>query len=285
MNHFCIITNEKKDRDLAVTKKIQEFLEKNGKTCTTLVAKDRNGGAYTDKNSVPEDVDCVISLGGDGTLIQAARDMAGRDVAFVGVNLGTLGFLADVERDTLEESMVRLLNGEYLIENRIMLEGEVLRKEKSSKEDSHRSLALNDVVINRAGPLSVIEYKIFVNHNFLTSYRADGVIICTPTGSTGYSLSAGGPIIEPGSKMMMITPICAHTLNARSILLRPEDEVTIEADWDSGETYVEASFDGEDHVKLRSKDAIRIAVSEKTTAFVRLSEESFVTLLSRKLGG
>lgn len=279
MNCFYLITNQEKDKELKVTKMIKDFLTDNGRKCIVHCAQEKAQGFYTEVSAVPKEVDCVIVLGGDGTLIQAAHDMVSRNLPLLGVNLGTLGFLADVELEQWKPSLQSLLNGEYEMEERMMLEGRV-----TSSMGSTESIALNDVVINRYGRLRIMEYKIYVNEQYLCSYRADGIIVSTPTGSTGYSLSAGGPIVEPRARMMVLTPICPHTLNTRSIVLSAEDCVRIETvggNFD-GQKIAEATFDGSDSVLLDAGDSVRVAASPKTTKLIRIHKESFITTLGRK---
>lgn len=280
MENFYIIANTEKDIDLQISHRVETFLKKHGKKCLIHAAGEKCHGTYTQEGSVPLDVDCVIVLGGDGTLIQAARDMVNRDVVLLGVNLGTLGFLADIETDTLEDSLEHLICGEYETEERMMLSGTV-----QSNQQTSSSIALNDVVINRYGPLKIVDFRVHVNGKMLVSYRADGIIISTPTGSTGYSLSAGGPIIEPRAKMILITPICPHTLNARSIILSPEDIIKIEVVQGNGvgTGVAEVSFDGTANVRMHAGDSVTISVSDKITKLCKLNKESFFTVLGNKI--
>ena len=145
--------------------------------------------------------------------------------------------------------------------------------------------ALNDIVIARSGPLQIIKFNIFVNGQFLNDYSADGVIVTTPTGSTGYNLSAGGPLVEPGARLIVLTPICPHSLNQRSIVLSPEDviEIQIPARGESGNQNVEASFDGSHVIPLGTGDRLRIVRSEETTEFLKLGQGSFLDVLHRKM--
>lgn len=261
MDNFYVITNELKDRDHAITDRVVGCLKRLGKH------------VYTDL--APDNTECVIALGGDGTLIQAARDMADRDVTFVGVNMGTLGFLTDVDPSSIEDTIEKLVRGEYVIEERMML--------YNLMNGTDEYWSLNDVVVTRSGPIQIIEYRIYVNDRLLSTFRADGVLVSTPTGSTGYNLSAGGPIISPMSDIMVVTPICAHTLNSRSIILPGSDRVRIEASWRGEEGCANLSFDGEENIPLKMGDYVTVTKSTKTTKIIRFNQESFVTALSRKL--
>lgn len=279
MKHFQIITNETKDPQLTLTGDIRQYIEKCGGKCSVFVCDPTKNIPQTIQ--VPADVACVLVLGGDGTLLKAARDTAGTDIPVLGINLGTLGFLAEVEKNHYEEAIDRIFAGEYQTEKRMMLSGNVLRQGK----ETFFAKALNDITITRCGSLQIIRFSVYVNHQFLCKMSADGMIMATPTGSTGYNMSAGGPVIEPGAKMIVLTPICAHTLSARSIILRAEDEIEIEIDRgrDGTQLTVEASFDGNEKVPMVTGDRIIIRKSDETTAFMKLNELSFVEALHRKM--
>ncbi len=241
----------------------------------------KEGYRYTDSCQVPEDTQCVITLGGDGTLIQAARDLAGRRIPMLGVNLGNLGYLTQVGR---QEEMAGLLDDlmsdQYRLERRMMLKGIVLRKGTVIKED----LALNEVVIARREMLQLLKLRVFVNGEPLHQYQADGMIVATPTGSTAYNLSAGGPIVEPTANMTILTPICSHALNGRSIVLSSEDRIEIEVlgNQEKGQAAV---FDGDTFVHLKVGDRLRIERSETETILVKLRAGSFLDNLRSKLAG
>lgn len=241
----------------------------------------KEGYRYTDSCQVPEDTQCVITLGGDGTLIQAARDLAGRRIPMLGVNLGNLGYLTQVGR---QEEMAGLLDDlmsdQYRLERRMMLKGIVLRKGTVIKED----LALNEVVIARREMLQLLKLRVFVNGEPLHQYQADGMIVATPTGSTAYNLSAGGPIVEPTASMTILTPICSHALNGRSIVLSSEDRIEIEVlgNQEKGQAAV---FDGDTFVHLKVGDRLRIERSETETILVKLRAGSFLDNLRSKLAG
>jgi NAD+ kinase len=285
MEHFYIITNESKDTDFQITYRIRDYLLQRGKQCTVQVngqKKLRKG--YTDSSRLGEDVDCVLVLGGDGTLLQAAVDLADLTVPFLGINLGTLGFLAEVNKDDIEGALAKLLDGEYEIEKRMMLVGYVYDALEETPKENTR--ALNDVVITRKGTLQIISFTISVNGQFLHRYSADGIIVATPTGSTGYNLSAGGPVVDPKAQLMVISPICPHSMQHSSIVLSPEDEVTItiETGHDDALQEVEAIFDGSHRVTLHTGDKIVIRRSEKTTGIVKLNKVSFLESLHNKMG-
>lgn len=155
---------------------------------------------YTNAEVMPDDVDCIIVLGGDGTLIQAARDLNERNIPLLGVNIGTLGYLTDTDMNNVYDTLNNLIDDKYEVDTRMMLDGKIYRDDKVIYED----VALNDVVLSRRGILRVIDFDIYVNGEYLNSFAADGVIVSTATGSTAYSLSAGGPIVQPNARLIMI---------------------------------------------------------------------------------
>ena len=292
MNRFYIIANSEKDKDLKTTRQIYDYLSAHGKSCTVreyqklegrLKSGDGKSVGYTNADWIPEGTECILVLGGDGTLIQAARDTVECGIPLLGINLGNLGYLAEIEKSGVLEAMDSLMADAYTLEPRMMLEGSVYRKEERNVHD----LALNDIVVNRAGALRVIDYEIYVHGEFLNRYSADGIIVSTPTGSTGYSLSAGGPIVSPMASMIVVTPICPHTLTARSIVLSGRDQVTIRlgsgrrAEWE--EAF--ATFDGEVSVPIATGDYVEIRKSEKTADILKISKISFLEVLRNKMRG
>lgn len=276
MEHFYIITNELKDQDNKTTMELKDLLETKGKSCV-LCKKDEHGNIV--KELIPKETQCVLVLGGDGTLIRAARELKGLGIPLLGVNLGTLGYLTEVEVSHMGEAVDQLCQQTPVIEERMMLRGKV----SGHDED----FALNDVVVTRQGSLRIICFSIYVNGALLNSYQADGIIVSTPTGSTGYNLSAGGPIVEPEASMIVITPICPHVLNTRSIVLSAEDEIVIELD-EGKDGYVEraaVTFDGSDFIEVHTGDQIQICMAKDKTKFLKLSNVSFLETLRRKMKG
>lgn len=284
MDRFYIITNSVKDPDLALTRQIQEHLEKNGKACIVQEHPERGDARnykYTDASLIPEDTECVLVLGGDGTLLQASRDLLERDLPLLGVNLGTLGYLAEIDNQNIITALDRLIADQYVIEDRMMLSGQARRRKKQLLQD----IALNDIVIGRDGRLRIIDFNIYVNGEFLNSYHADGIIISTPTGSTGYSLSAGGPIVSPEASLMLLTPIAPHTLNTRSIILPEEVEITIEIGGSHTGTKEGAvvTFDGDTYMRLNYGDQVVISKAAKAAKLIKINNDSFLEVLRKKM--
>ncbi|MBD5517027.1 MAG: NAD(+) kinase [Lachnospiraceae bacterium] len=275
MKKFYLITNEVKDPQGTFTKKTAAYIEAHGGEAI-CVQNERQAFQEAEESQV----DCALVLGGDGTVLRAARNMMDSAVPLLGVNLGTLGYLSEVESASVEEAIEKLLRDEYVREERMMLSGRIL-----GRENEEEQYALNDIVISRCGSLQILNVRIYVNGQFLNNYGADGVIVATPTGSTGYNLSAGGPIVEPSARLLLLTPICPHTLNTRSIVFAPEDEIEVEIPCgkDGSEQVVEANFDGSHKVTLRTGDRIVIHRADKTTGIIRLQMESFLAVLHKKM--
>lgn len=283
MKRFCIITNSDKDKNYELSCRIKDYLCENGADCVAVTETNTDSKyRYTNPENVPENIECVITIGGDGTLLQAAHDLINRDAVFLGINKGHLGFLAETGADNLNDTLDRLLSDDIKIENRMMLKGKVYRNHKLICE----SVALNDIVIHRNGGIRVSDYKVFVNNLILNEYHADGIIISTPTGSTGYNLSAGGPIVEPNAKLMVLTPICAHSINGRSIILSSKDMVSVEIcpQRNQKDDNSLVAFDGYSPLELLAGDMVVIERSDLYTKFAKLDDSSFLQILKNKMG-
>lgn len=276
MEKFYIITNYTKDGDYIITTRIKECIESYGKTCI-LCEKDDYENLRED--TIPNDIDCALVIGGDGTFIQASRKLFGREVPMLGINMGTLGYLTEVEVQNVEVAIKQLVEGAYTIENRMMLYGSV--------SYNIRDVALNDIVVTRSGALRIIHFNLYVNGEFLNSYKADGIIVSTPTGSTAYNLSAGGPIVEPTASLIVVTPICSHALNSSSIVFSGQDEIVIEIGTRRENQVEDAAiiFDGSDEIPLQTGDRIRIKKAWETAKIVKLSKISFLETLREKMKG
>ncbi len=297
MKNFCIVTNRTKDADLSFTKQLTAYLEeKKVRYCILQEINNENFG-YADYASVPEDTDCCIVLGGDGTMIQAARNLVGREIPIIGINLGTLGFMSTVELPDIKHAVDALVNDDFTIENRMMiwaarplaldeaLEAEGTSGKSLSEEENSEYIALNDVVISKGSSTRLISLNVYVNGSLVSTYNGDGVIVATPTGSTGYSLSGGGPVVTPEAELMVITPICPHTMNSRSIVTSNRDSIVITFEERNNGSREEAVvvIDGQERAGLTPGSAIKIGCSKKKTKLIRLKEYSFFKLLHAKL--
>lgn len=277
MDQFFIITNTAKDPSFTHTGMIRDYLTAKGKTCILSSDTGRQKTRDGFRADIPERTDCVIVLGGDGTMLEAAHDVFRRDIPVLGVNLGTVGYLAEIGMQEIGSFLDRLIAGDYRVEQRMMLYGGL--------GDGFSHSALNDIVIARYGSVSMNLFHVYVNGLLLNSYHADGIILSTPTGSTGYNLSAGGPIIDPVAKMILMTPICPHTMTTRSIVLSEDAVVDVEigSAHDGAVQEVEISFDNACKRRLHSGDRVTVRRSAHTTGVIRFNRISFLETLHRKL--
>lgn len=233
--------------------------------------------AEIDSTAQLSDGELVFSLGGDGTMLSTIRRVGDCGIPILGVNIGGLGFLAEFNVDELFESLEALLAGEFAVSERMMLRVEIERS--GTVIEAQR--ALNDVVIDSGTLARMLRVNAFVGDQNLTRYEADGLIVSTPTGSTGYSLSAGGPIVHPDLHVMLLTPICAHTLTVRPILLPPELTVWVELDEDRGGAGV--TIDGQVGIKLRGKDVVRVRKAADSVRLVTNPDRTYLEILKDKL--
>ncbi len=285
MKNFYLIPNMLKDLDLEITRSIIDYLNERG--CDVFLPKDlaeNAGGEWAvpiDDNRF-ESTECAIVLGGDGTIIHSARQLAQHDIPILGVNLGSLGFLAAIEEHAIFETLDAILEDRYVIENRMMLEADIYKGGKVIQE----GFALNDIVVSRMALSRMVRFSIYINDRFVNDYSADGVIVTTPTGSTAYNLSAGGPILEPQTEMMAITPICPHSLSTRSIVISCKDEVriTFEKNRSAWHNDLIITIDGQTGIQIDNDMELVIKRSGLITRLVNLHGHNFFTLLRRKLG-
>jgi NAD+ kinase len=224
--------------------------------------------------TAPTDIHLMISMGGDGAILKRTHQYHGIQAPILGINLGHLGFMADIPLSEIEESLTDLINGEYTIQNRLILEGETTQGEKS--------YAINDIVIHRGHNPSLIELSIHVDDLYLNTFQADGLIISTPNGSTAYSLAAGGPILVPSLEAIVITPISPHTISNRPIVLSSTQK--IEVKYLSHHKPVEVVTDGVDHSMLKTHETVRIHRSLKNFKLINLTKKDFFSTLRTKLG-
>ena len=270
MKRFFLITNEAKDPQGVFTKKIADVIEKRGGEAVCVANEKQALEAQGEAG-----VDCALVLGGDGTLLRAARNITDSRIPLLGINLGTLGYLAEVESACAEEAIEKLLADEFVREERMMLTGRMA----GALEEQY---ALNDIVISRCGSLQILNVRIYVNDRFLNDYCADGVIVATPTGSTAYNLSAGGPIVTPGAEMIVLTPICPHSVSSRSIILSHHDKVGIRVLENAGQKQM-AVFDGDQVMDLDAGELLEIRESGSYTTLIQLKNVSFLENIREKL--
>lgn len=284
MEHFFVITNQSKDKEQRVAKKIKEYMERRGNFCAiaTDYGQDDTKEYSTDIQEIPSNTQCVIVLGGDGTMLQAANDLATTHLPILGVNLGNLGFLTDIEEHQLMPAMDKLMKDQFVMEERMLLEGSYV--DKHGQEKKH--LALNDVVINKGHCYHLVCAKVYINGRLLDFYIADGLVISSPTGSTGYNLSAGGPVMLPTMEGIIITPVCPHSLNNRSLVVSAKDEVVVEIGSVKDETKDEGILimDGMVLETMHTGERIRIRRAAENTRFIKLNGTNFLEVFHNKLG-
>lgn len=225
--------------------------------------------------------DLAIVVGGDGTMLHVARSLTTHDIPLVGINLGRLGFLTDIASSDMCAEIDRMLDGEFTIEPRIMLDLDVVHQDRSV----HSGTALNDVVISKGELARLLEFQTYIDDEFVTSSRGDGVIVATPTGSTAYALSAGGPILHPTLPAIALVPICPHTLSNRPIVLNADSVITFEIDSvDGAQESAHVSIDGHIKYGLTGHERIHIKRAERILQLVRPFGHNHYNALRSKLG-
>lgn len=287
MKQVYLIVNTTKDQDLDFAYEVIEWLQEQEVDVfvdTKLHAEYEIGEKYLKHEHELDTIDFAIVMGGDGTIIHSARRLAQHGVPILGINLGSLGFLTQIEQCEWKESLSQVLEGKYQIQNRMMLEAKVYNNVEGTS--SSRSFGLNDVVISRMALSRMVGFSLFVNDEFVNFYSADGVILATPTGSTAYNLSAGGPILEPNGETMVVTPICPHSLGSRSLVLSSKDvvRITFEHNRRLWENDLMLTVDGQEGIKLSSDSEIIIKKSNLITRLLKLEGHNFYKALRHKLG-
>jgi NAD+ kinase len=242
----------------------------------TAQALGKSGLGYEDEK-IAEIADLVIAVGGDGTLLHAARALAGKATPILGVNLGGLGFLTEIKREEFFSALESILRNDFEVEDRMMVKAEVLRRGKVRES----FIALNDIVISMGAVARAITLEIHINGEFLGRYIADGVIVATPTGSTAYSLSGGGPIVKPGVEAMILTPICPHSLSIRPIVIPSSEIIDIAASNHKG---ILLTIDGQHSKLLIPQEVVRVSRAVERVRLIKSGERNFYELVRTKLG-
>jgi NAD+ kinase len=255
--------------------KIKDWLEKE-KGVSVYWDEEEESSKYEGPLSA-EPLDLVVVLGGDGTLLKAARLYGHREAPILGVNLGGLGFLTEISLDELRLLMDGILQGDYQTENRMVLTAGIIRE-----GEAHPVIPfLNDVVINKGAVARIIDLETSIGGQFLTSYRGDGLIVATPTGSTAYNLSAGGPILHPALKTILITPICPFTLTNRPIILQDDAVIDIRLGTKASEVWL--TFDGQVGYPLNAEDVVRVQKAVKSVRLIKTPFKNYFEILRTKL--
>lgn len=270
---IALFTNIAKNHSRPLALSMREFLEARGVTVVSEESTAQEIGATPLSEVSMEEIDIAISLGGDGTILRLFHKHPELVAPVLGINLGGLGFMADVTLEEIYPSLESLLSGQYRVDNRLMMHGRTIQNETS--------FAINDIVIHRANNPSLVDLAIHVDGNYLNTFSADGIIIATPNGSTAYSLSAGGPILTPDLDAFVITPICPHTISNRPIVLMPKKEVEVHylSEYDS----VEIVYDGFTKHLLHTGEILKITVSERRFRTVSMPHHDYFSTLRTKL--
>ncbi|MCI8422422.1 MAG: NAD(+)/NADH kinase [Lawsonibacter sp.] len=285
---IVLSSNPYRDKGLRAALEARRILERAGaKAVVCLPFSPRKGDRVELPRQLPlssleqelPNADLLICFGGDGTILHAARDATRYNLPILGVNMGSVGFMAELERGELA-LLATLAHGIPATEERMMLDVRVLRGGRVVNQD----LALNDAVISKGSMARVAELEVMADQVRVTAVTGDGVIIATPTGSTAYSMSAGGPIVEPSSKCILVTPVCAHQLAARAMALAPERVVTVQIPR-GNRKHLYLSVDGGKALRLTGGDRVEIRRSERCVRLVQLAHRSFYQVINQKLGG
>lgn len=279
MKNIGIVSNFSKDPEGIRTSAIISKIQQRGMQPLVLpeVYRVINAGKVVETESFYSLSDIILVLGGDGTLLRAARQACKYGLPVLGINMGRLGFLTEIEVSDIDLALDSILAGDYYIEQRMMLKAELVRQGGGVCQ----LIALNDIAIAKASFARIIHLKVFINDDFVGYYPADGVLVSSPTGSTAYSLSAGGPIINPAMECLLLTPICPHALNARAIVTDSKDKIRIVVADKSRDVLL--TVDGQEGVPVHKGDNIIITKAEVVTRLIRIRKRSFFNLLKDKM--
>lgn len=275
-----LIINSYKEQIIQISRQLVDVLRQQQVTVVAM-GEEANALALSPCTEAQfcEAAQIVLVIGGDGTMLRAARTVYGHEIPLLGINQGYLGFLTEVEVDHLHESMRQLLVGDYAIERRMMLSAQVYRDNQCIADVN----ALNDLVVTKGALSRIIKMELYLGEQLVERYHGDGLIFSTPTGSTGYSLSAGGPIVYPVMDLCIVSPICPHSLIARPIIFSPEHGLTLRMDSNNAPAML--TVDGQNGVELKKGDRIEIGKAKHDTYLIVLENRNFFAVLHEKLRG
>ena len=271
---------KKDDRALRKADEFERWLSQKGINLVrkeTVAPEYRKNGDPVVKNGAPADMDCVFVLGGDGTFLSASRWVGDLPVPLIGVKFGDIGFLAETVEEELYPVTEKILNNEFTIEQRCRLDVNVYRNGKEVASES----VLNDVVINKGALARLANIETYINDHYLTTYKSDGLIISTPTGSTAYSLAAGGPVIHPAVQGTIITPICPFTLTNRCMIVPNTDRIKLRLGEKTSDIVL--TFDGQVGLAIDDQDVIHIAKSPNPLNMISFAGKNYFDILKAKL--
>lgn len=280
MKKIAIVPNDGKDLELINTKKIISCLSGRAEIYMDSAYRAVGGNVnYVDADAMYDIPDVLLVLGGDGTILQRAAQCAKKHIPVLGINLGRIGFMSEVETDDVEYSLERLLADNYTTEERMMMKVEI----KRGGEILGSCHALNDIVVSKSAGERLIGIELYTDELLVNRYIADGLIIATPTGSTGYSISAGGPVVDPRMSLYVATPICAHMLSVRSAVLPSEKKIVIRLDGTYPNCSAVVSADGDVQCSLKGSDEVVITQSEYKFELIKIGSPSFYDTVLKKL--
>lgn len=273
MRNIVIALNPSKDKEGKILSLVVEKITNVFKECKITILNSYEISKYKFEN----DLDLLIVLGGDGTLLGIARDINGKyDVPILGINIGNLGFLSSIEIQDLDEALNKIKNGQYTIQNRILLECKV-----HNENEDVNSKALNDVVIARGTLSRMAKFQVYIDKKLYYTFKGDGLIVSTPTGSTAYSFSAGGPFVYPDIEVIILTPICPHTRGMQPIVLKSNSEILIKAENYNGEIYL--TFDGQEARKINDNTSIIINKAKDVAKILLFDDYDYFNVLRKKI--
>ena len=280
MKNFVIIAKTEKERDDRFLQDLCAYIKEKGARCNIIVEPHKESMMPVE---VPPKTDCILAIGGDGTVIRTAWRTFKSGTPIVGVNRGHLGYLCDLDEETVYDAVDQLLAGDYEVENRMMLSGHL--EQENGTVCTQEIPALNDIVISATKGLQVITLTIYINGQKLYSFNGDGGIFATPTGSTAYNMSANGPIVDPKTQVILLTPINAHTLNSRSFVLDPGDEISVEIQKrrKSVEETAQVFFDGNHQQLLHLGERLVVYRAPEEAKMLKLSDMNFLERMRKKL--
>ena len=273
MKNIVVALNPSKDKDGKILSLVMSQITTVFKHSKVIVLNSYEMNKYRFQDKL----DLLIVLGGDGTLLGVARDINGKyDVPILGVNIGNLGFLSSIEIQDFSEALKKIKNGQYIIQNRILLECTML-----NQDDNDKGKALNDVVIARGTLSRMAKFEVFIDNKLYYRFKGDGLIVSTPTGSTGYSFSAGGPFIYPDVDVIILTPICPHTRGMQPIVLKSSSEILIKAENYNGEIYL--TFDGQEAKQINDNTSIIIKKAKQIAKILLFDNYYYFIVLRQKI--
>ena len=274
---FYIVPNTEKKDAISVTNQLVEILNNNGATCVLPQEMSRysiENCRYVTKEQAIEQADIAVSIGGDGTILHTSYLLIGTDIPVIGINIGRLGFLTAIECEELEK-IILITQGKYTIQKQHILEVNI---------NGEIHFAINEMALCATRAMKTIRVNVKCDAVDVNSYRGDGVIVASPTGSTAYSLSAGGPIVDSSIKCMVVTPICAHSLNTPPIIFSETRKINIQVQ-ETNNTQVDLVIDGKSHINITEQDEISVVLSEKFIPFIRLTNGQQFKAIDQKLKG